>query len=108
VIEVTASLHDAESTSLRSDKPLAHVAAEGFYRLDSTGDDQLVVSKFHSEFNGHPQQFDLKLLHLREPDIDFSANGTADLHELRTFFSDTVLQNAQGLVEFSRFSYQRK
>ena len=103
VIEVTASLHDAEIHIPKISKPLDHVAAEGFYRLDSTGDDQLMVSKFHSEFNGHPQQFDLKLVHLREPDIDFSANGTADLHELRTFFSDTVLQNAQGLVEFRDF-----
>ncbi|MCW3125423.1 MAG: hypothetical protein JWO03_1081, partial [Bacteroidetes bacterium] len=103
VVEVSASLHDAEIQVPKISKPLTHVAAEGYYRLDSTGDDRLIVSKFHSEFNGYPQQFDLKLLHLREPDIDFSADGTADLHELRAFFSDSVLQNAQGLITFSKF-----
>lgn len=103
LILVSASLNDAEIQVPKISKPLKHVAAEGYYKLDSTGYDELVVSKFHSEFNGYPQQFDLKLMHLSEPDIDFHADGTADLHELRTFFSDSVLQNAKGLVTFKAF-----
>ncbi|MBS1623061.1 MAG: AsmA family protein [Bacteroidetes bacterium] len=106
IIEVTAALHDAEIQIPKISKPLQHVTAQGYYRMDSVGDDRLTVSKFHSEFNGYPQQFELKLVHLRSPDIDFSADGTADLHELRTFFSDTILQSATGLVTFRQFHIQ--
>lgn len=106
IIEVTAALHDAEIQIPKISKPLMHVTAEGYYRMDSVGDDKLVVSKFRSEFNGYPQAFDLKLVHLSSPDIDFHADGTADLHELRTFFSDTILQSASGLVTFKEFHIQ--
>jgi uncharacterized protein involved in outer membrane biogenesis len=105
-IHVSATLHDAEIQIPKISKALTHVAAEGFYRRDSLGGDQLVVSKFHSEFNGRPQQFTLKLVHLKEPDIDFSADGVADLHELRSFFSDSALQKAEGLITFKSFHIQ--
>lgn len=103
VILVNAVLDNAEIQIPRIRKPLTAVSAEGYYRMDSIGRDELVVKKFHSEFNGHPQRFDLKLVHLSEPDFVFNADGVADLHELRTFFSDSVLQNAEGLVTFKAF-----
>lgn len=103
VILVNATLDKAEIRIPRIRKPLTDVSAEGYYRMDSIGRDELVIKKFHSEFNGLPQSFDLKLVRLSEPDFVFNADGVADLHELRTFFSDSVLQNAEGQVTFRAF-----
>ena len=103
IILVNAVLDKAEISIPRIRKPLSEVTAEGYYRMDSIGRDELVIKKFHSEFNGYPQSFDLKLVHLAEPDFVLNADGVADLHELRTFFSDSVLQNAEGQVTFKAF-----
>jgi hypothetical protein len=103
VIMVNAQLDNAEIQVPRIRRPLTGVSAQGYYRMDSVGRDELVVKKFHSEFNGYPQSFDLKLVHLSDPDFVFNADGVADLHELRTFFADSVLQNAEGQVTFKTF-----
>ena len=103
IILVNAVLDKTEISIPRIRKPLTNVSAEGYYRMDSIGRDELVIKRFSSEFNGYPQRFDLKLVHLSEPDFVFNADGVADLHELRTFFSDSILQNAEGQVTFKAF-----
>ena len=103
-ISVTAKLDNAKITIPRIRQPLKDVTMEAFYHLSPVGDDELIVKKFHSEFDGQPQNFDLKLLHLSNPEFVFNADGVADLHDLRSFFSDsTILQSAEGLISFQKF-----
>ena len=103
-ISVTAKLDNATINIPRLRQPLKDVTMEAYYHLSPHGDDELIVRKFHSEFNGQPQNFDLKLLHLSNPEFVFNADGVADLHDLRSFFSDsTILQSADGLISFQKF-----
>ena len=102
-IRVSAKLDKAKITIPRIRKPLMNVTAEAYYHLDSVGNDELIVKKFHSEFDGQPQNFDLLLRHLSNPDFVFNADGVADLHDLKSFLSDSVVQSAEGLVHFQKF-----
>ena len=99
---VGAKLEKANIDIPRVRKPLKNVTADAYYHMDSVGNDELIVSKFHSEFDGQPQNFDLVLKHLSDPDFVFNADGVADLHDLRTFFSDTSFRS-NGLVTFQGF-----
>ena len=101
-ITVNAKLEKAKITIPRIRKPLMDVTLDAYYHMDSIGDDDLIVSKFHSEFDGQPQNFDLKLRHLSDPDFVFNANGVADLQDLRAFFSDSTIRS-EGLVTFQGF-----
>jgi hypothetical protein len=105
-VTVTAQLNDAQIQLPRIRKPITQVSADGRYHMDSLGHDELTISHFHSEFNGHPQRFSLKLKHLSDPDFVLDADGVADLHELRTFFIDSLLQKAEGLITFTGFHMQ--
>jgi hypothetical protein len=103
-ITVSAKLDKGEITIPRIRKPLKNVALDAYYHRDAVGNDELLVKKFHSEFDGQPQNFDLRLDHLSNPDFVFNADGVADLHDLRSFLSDTaILQSADGLVTFQKF-----
>lgn len=102
-IAVTARLTRATITVPRIHRPLTNVTLDAYYHYDSVTNDELWIRKFHSEFDGQPQDFDLKLTHLSDPDFVFNASGVANLHDLKLFFSDSVLQAAEGLVTFDGF-----
>lgn len=101
-IHVTAVLTKAKINIPALEKPLENVTAEGFYHMDSVGKDELLIKKFHSEFDGYPQDFTLHLTNLSNPDFVFNADGVADLHALRILFADSTLR-AHGQVEFKKF-----
>ena len=104
-ISVTAKLDKAKINIPRVRKPLMDVTADAFYHMDSVGDDELIVRKFHSEFDGQPQNFTLQLRHLSDPDFVFNADGVANLRDLKAFLSDTAIA-ADGLVTFEGFHIQ--
>ena len=101
-IAVTAKLDRAKITIPRIRKPLMDVTVDAYYHMDSAGDDELIVKKFHSEFDGQPQNFTLQLHHLSDPDFVFNADGVANLRDLRAFLSDSAIA-ADGLVTFEGF-----
>lgn len=102
-VEVHADLENAEIQIPKVSKALKNVAAKAFYQIDSVGNDRLEIQHFASTFSGDPFSFELKLVHLAEPDFDFAANGIANLQELKSFFSDTIIQNAEGKIHFRNF-----
>jgi hypothetical protein len=101
-ISVTAKLNKARVIIPRIRKPLENVTVDASYHMDSVGGDELIVRKFHSEFDGQPQNFTLKLTHLSDPDFVFNANGVANLRDLKIFLSDSGMQT-EGLVVFQDF-----
>jgi len=101
-ISVTAKLDKAKISIPRVRKPLMNVTVDAYYHMDSVGDDELIVKKFHSEFDGQPQNFTLQLRHLSDPDFVFNADGVANLRDLRSFLSDTTIAT-DGLVTFEGF-----
>jgi hypothetical protein len=101
-IEINAALTNAQIKIPKLRMPLAHVTANGFYHMDSVGMDNLWIRQFHSEFDGYPQQFSLKLVNLSNPDFVFDADGTADLHALRALFADSTV-SADGQIAFRQF-----
>lgn len=105
-VTVTATLDNASIRLPKVSKALTDVSTGVSYHFDSVGHDQLIISQFKSQYNGDPLGFDLKLTNLSEPDFNLDANGIADLHELGSFFSDTLLENAEGKIAFHNFHMQ--
>ena len=102
-LKVTANLENASITLPKVSRSLTEVSASGYYSFDSIGRDELSIRNFTSKYNGDPLSFNLKLTHLSDPDFIFDANGIADMHALGAFFSDSMLQNAEGKIAFHDF-----
>lgn len=101
-IIVSASLHDAHIQFPKLSRKLESVQAEGYYKMNSRGADELHISRFESTFRNEPFSLMLDLQPLRAPQFDVTANGTIDVEEVRSFFSDTLLENAEGKIDLQR------
>ncbi|MFN8310142.1 MAG: AsmA-like C-terminal region-containing protein [Chitinophagales bacterium] len=100
-VKVEAMLRDATIRLPKLSRALEKVNASGFYKLKADGADELQVKKFESYFHNEPFGFSLDLRKISAPDFDLSAHGTVDVEEARSFFGDSILENAEGKIDIA-------
>ncbi|MFN0035356.1 MAG: AsmA-like C-terminal region-containing protein [Saprospiraceae bacterium] len=102
--EVT--LRDGKVTSEKLQSPLRNVSFRARYNAQPDGSGEFEMADFKGDFGGQALSLSLKINHLDDPVVDFSANGAIPLDATYGLFDNDLVTSGDGLIRLNRLTVQ--
>jgi AsmA-like C-terminal region len=102
------SLRDGKITSDKLQSPIQNVTFKASYTAQQDGLSNFDINHFKGVFGGKPLNFDLKVINLDDPTVDFKFNGTVPMEAAYGLFDNPMIASGDGDINISALNVSGK